>query len=324
MKKYLALVLCVVLLSSILGGCASNPDLDKQSANWPEKKVQVVIPYNTGGAIDIIARSWAAQSSLPIVITNMPGAGGLTATGYVKDSDPDGYTLLTYFPESMITAYYNGTSEIYPTDLDLASTFGKDYSTLSVSANDDRFSTWEEFVAYAKDYPGKLNVAGSGSKNTSSTIVEMVSKEFGIDLNWVPYDSTNNVRAAVLGGHADACANMHVESVNMTASGDYKTLWIAADERIDALPEVPTLKELMGGKDLTFGTLRCVLAPKGTPQEILDLIAKDIDTVCASPEFKAAVYDKVGLIPKTVHNSEYEDYVKKLDDVFRPILKGDK
>lgn len=267
---------------------------------YPNKPIKLIVPYSAGGAADLSAR-WLAegltsQFKYQIVIENHPGAAGNIGTRTVAAAKPDGYTLLLG---------YDGTLTINPS---VYSNVGfdtlKDFvpvskiadSTLLLVANNSLpAKDVKEMIALAKAKPGSLDYATTGVGSTPHAAGEMMNLQFGIDLRHIPYAGGAPAMTAVMGDHVKMVYTAVATAYPFVVSGKVKALGVSAPKRSAALPNVPTFTEAgVPGFDLNswFG----ILAPAGTPKQIVDQLQGAIKTVVETPAYRGR-YVAAGLEP---------------------------
>jgi len=340
MNKLVILTAFVLIAGIMLPACASTPSSSAPSEgsaaptasepaapavdpNWPGKKsIQIVVPYATGGSPDVLMRAYAQYSELPIVVSNMPGSSGMVGTKHVINSEADGYTLLSMMPETLLTLYYGGDSGIHPSELDWVGCLAANYTTVATYPGAP-FQTWEEMVEYAKARPGEVTVTSSGSKTMSETVMHIMNEAFGMELIWVPQASTVDARTAIMGHHNDILIVNSDEVATWVASGDMVGLLIAMDNPHPIMPELPLLKDILNDESMIYGTSRGILAPKGTPQEIMDIIYADMYKVSQNPDFQKAIAD-VGLNQRQLNGEEFAQIYIDMEPIMKEIWDRNK
>ncbi len=259
----LAVVFVVLLLSF-----SSLPSAVAQS-DYPNRPVEVVIPFPPGGAIDLAMRfyadKWPEFLGQPVVPVNKPGGGATIGAKVVASAKPDGYTLLGAGDSTMITARLGRKDIGY--DLDsfrIIYAFSKVTLYFSVKV-DSKWKTLNEFLADARQNPGKIRYASYGIGAIPHFATEILSKAAGIRMTYVPYKSSPESLTALIGGHVDMAATAGLSG--MSGSPYLRHLAIAEEERVFDHPELSTLKEL--GYPVVINSTILLAAPKGLPDEIV-------------------------------------------------------
>jgi tripartite-type tricarboxylate transporter receptor subunit TctC len=245
------------------------------SAEFPEKPITYTIPFNPGGESDITARlqepELEADLGVAVNVTHKPGGGGAVAwSDFQRTAKPDGYSIVGCNIPHIIGQPLIRKDAGYKTDgMKVIMWFHFTPNALVVSKDSD-FKTLDDFIQFAKKKPFVGTVGGSGTYSANHLETLRLMKVAGIDLTYVPYTGTGPVIPALMGGHIKAAMSYTPVSVNY--KDKFRTLAVAAEERVPAMPDVPTFKEL--GYDIVGGAFRGVAAPLGTPQAVVDRLAK--------------------------------------------------
>jgi len=243
-------------------------------AEYPDRPITYIIPFNPGGESDITARLQEPVLEeilgVDINVTHKPGGGGAVAwSEFQRTAKPDGYTLIGVNIPHIIGQPLLRKDTGYETNgFDLIMWFHFTPNALIVRA-DSPFKTLKDFIDYAKAHPKVVTVGGSGSYSANHLETLRLEREAGIKLTYIPHTGTGPLAPAILGGHLTALMNYSMLPVQL---GDkVRVLAIASDERVETLPNAPTFKEQ--GYDIVGGAFRGVAAPKGTPKEITAKLA---------------------------------------------------
>lgn len=262
---YLAMVVLVASLVTL----SPLPSVVAQS-NYPNRPIEVIIPYPPGGAIDLAMRfyadKWPEFLGQPVIPVNKPGGGATIGGKVVSAAKPDGYTLLGAGDSTLITARLGRKDIGY--DLNsfrIIYAFSKVtlYFTVKV---DSKWKTLNDFLADARQNPGKLKYASYGIGAIPHFATEILSKAAGVKMTYVPYKSSPESLTALIGGHVDMAATAGLSG--MSGSPYLRLLAIAEEERISNHPEVPTLKEL--GYPVVLNVTNVLSAPRGVTEEVVN------------------------------------------------------
>jgi len=266
-----------------------------QAQNYPDKSVRVVVGFTAGGPTDVIARIVAQKLSetwgQQFYIENIPGAGSNTASGMVAKTPPDGYTLLvisTGFvvnPSLYAKVPYDAVKDFAPITLVAASP-----NVVSVHPSVPA-KTVQELIALIRAHPGKYSFAGPGIGSTPHLSGELFRIRFGLDLVHVPFPGAAPAVGAAIAGHVPIVFSAVPPAISAIQSGQVRALAVTAPKRIPALPDVPTMAE-SGVADQEADTLTGIIAPAGTPREIVDKLYREIKRVVALPD----VQEKLGAV----------------------------
>lgn len=245
-------------------------------AEYPERPIHLVLPFPAGGAVDIVARVMAAQMAedlgKPILIENKSGAGGIVATDAVAKSAPDGYTILLTTPNHTINAALQPKLP-YDTEKDLVPiSVIATVPEVLVSNPDAPFKTFQEFVAYAKQNPGKLNYASAGVGTLPHLTMELLLQRVGAKVTHVPYRGAAPAMTDLLANVVQLKLDTYATSHPQVAAGRLRMLGIASSHRSKLTPDVPTIAE-MGLPGYEGNLWIGMMAPAGTPQAVIDKLA---------------------------------------------------
>jgi tripartite-type tricarboxylate transporter receptor subunit TctC len=259
-----------VALAAALTLSCSAPDTPDE---YPSQEITVLVPYTAGGPTDLAARTMGAhlEKALgrPVIVENLPGASGSQAYQELVSSDPDGHTLaLVAAPSAVVTPMIQDV----PYDAGSFATIGVITEVPSVLAvgGDSEFADAAAFLAAARQRPGELTVGVPGATTSQAIELRRLASEYGVQVTAVPFNGNAELIQAVLGGNVDAVLiNVSADVRAQFDAGAFRPLAISPAERVDYLPDVPTLAEL-GFPELTYSTSLFGLgAPAGTPPEIV-------------------------------------------------------
>jgi len=272
MKKAVLLALSLALVLSVVG-CTSKDDGVIDTSNYPNKPVEIIVAYKAGGGTDIGARILASEAEKifgqPLVILNVEGSDGELGYTQLAQAKPDGYTIGFINLPTFVSLTLERNTKYTIDDVVPILNHVYDAGVLVVQSSSD-IKTLEDFVEYAKAHPGDLTIANNGTGASNHIGAAHFEYEAGIDVTHVPFGGSTDMIAALRGGHVDACVAKISEVASLVNSGELRILAAYTEERLENFPDVPTMKEK--GYDILFGSARALVAPKGTPQEIIDYI----------------------------------------------------
>jgi tripartite-type tricarboxylate transporter receptor subunit TctC len=282
MSKYLALTAAAVLL-------ALSPVAAQGPADYPNKPVKVIVTVPAGGGVDTVTRIFAErlQQKLgqPFIIENRGGAGGNVGAEAVYVSPPDGYTLMASQPAPLTTnvALYKKLN-FDPAQLEPVAVMSKFPNVLLVR-DDFPAKTAQEFIAYAKANPGKLNYASQGTGTTSHLTAELLVAQAGLKLTHVPYRGTGPALNDIVAGHVDFIFMELSSAVKLHDGKKARILAVATDRRIDILKDIPTMAEA-GLPGFVSDTWNAISAPPKTPAAITGKLNAAINEIINTPDTK--------------------------------------
>lgn len=272
-------------LATIFAGLIAATPLVAQSAeDFPSQPMTYIIPFNAGGESDISARfqqsEWENVTGQQVVIQYQPGAGGAQAWSQLNSLAGDGYTVMGINLPHTVLQPLAGSVGYATEDLTPVHYFHYTPDAIFVRA-ESQFETLEQLVAYAKENPGLVTFAGSGSNSSNNLAAIRFNEQAGVTTTYVPFSGTGPSITAVLGGSTMAGFNYATSGVSQ---GDaMRMLAVASEERLPAFPDVPTFKEL--GYDIVGGAYRGVAVPASTPEELRQRISDIVSEINAQPEF---------------------------------------
>jgi tripartite-type tricarboxylate transporter receptor subunit TctC len=257
---------------------------------WPTKPVRFVVPYPPGGTSDILARTIGEKLGTalgqPVVVENKPGANGNVGADYVAKAAPDGYTFLL----ADIGAIAISPS-VYPS---LPFDPVKNFAPVTMVAYSPHIlvvhpsvpaKSVAELVALAKSKPGKLNYAASSTGSAPHLAGVEFAQRAKIDWNYIPYKGGAQAITDVVGGQADLLFNGMLATYPNVKGGKLRILAVSSANRLASIPDVPTVAE-SGYPGFETGSWQGILAPPGTPPEIVARLGGEVQKILASPEVK--------------------------------------
>lgn len=259
MKKLVSILLCAAMLLVMASALA----------DYPEKTIQLTVPFAAGGGTDAVARALAnaveAQLGQPVVVVNTTGGSGAVGLADGATKAPDGYNV-TMITRELVTLPLNGLCPVTVDDFTLICNVNMDPGMVTVAA-DSPYQTLEELLAAARENPGALKFASTATPNMYAYTVEL---DQDLMFNHIPFNGAAEAIPEVLGGHADFTITSPGEAISQVLGGQMRALAVMSEERIASLPDVPTFKEL--GIDIVTGTWRGIAVPKDTPAEIVSVL----------------------------------------------------
>lgn len=317
-KRIFGLVL--VAMSLLLVACGGEKKAETASAdNYPNKPVNVVIAYKAGGGTDVGARILMAEAqknfSQPFVIVNKPGADGEIGYTELLAAKPDGYTIGFINLPTFVSLPLQRTTKYKIEDIEPIMNHVYDPGVLVVR-NDSEFKTVEEFVEYAKENPEKLTISNNGTGASNHIGAADFAHEAGIKLTHVPFGGSTDMIAALRGGHVNATVAKISEVGSLVKAGELRLLASFTEDRLEGFADVPTLTE--SGIPVLFGSARAIVAPKGTPKEIIDQLHDVLKTALEAPE-NIEKSQNTNLPLKYMSPEELGQYIKDDDKYMREI-----
>ncbi|MDA7416267.1 tripartite tricarboxylate transporter substrate binding protein [Xenophilus arseniciresistens] len=288
-------------------------------ADFPNKPIELVVPFQPGGGTDALARSFAdatrKHTTQSVVIVNKPGASGSIGWQDVMNAKPDGYRLAIVTVE-LATLAHMGIGKIQAADLQPIAQLNADQAAITVRS-DSPFNTVEEFLAAAKKEPGKIGVGNAGPGSIWHLAASALEDKTGVKFNHVPFQGAGPGVQALLGGHIDAVAVSPAEVTTFVQAGKLKTLAVMAEQRVKGFEKVPTLKER--GIDLVIGTWRGIAAPKNTPPQVVAYLKDLAFKASSEPSFRETL-DKQNLGFVYADDAAFKARIMKDNEYFKALI----
>jgi tripartite-type tricarboxylate transporter receptor subunit TctC len=305
----------------VLGAAFSLVATAAQAA-WPERPVTVMVPFTAGGITDVLGRLMAErlQETLkqPFIVENAPGAAGVIAAERVLKAAPDGYTLL-FTPVFQITmAPFTTAATFDPVkDFKPVTIVGTSPFVVTVGAAVPA-KTLADFVAYVKARPGAVPFGSAGTGSLSHVSGALFLRSAGLDMVHVPYRGLGSAFTDLIAGHVSMVMATPVELKSYLDSGKIKPLAVTATTRSKQLPDVPTVAETLPSPPSV--TLNGLVAPGRTPQEIVDVLAREIIAAEKSPAFQERLV-RIGVDPIVATPAEFAGIIAADTARWRDIVR---
>ncbi len=295
-----------------------------QPAAWPSKPVKLIVPYGAGSSPDVLARiigdKLAPRLGQPVVVENRPGADGNNGTGAVAKGAADGYTFvvstngpLVYNTVLYKKLPYDPFNELRPVVL-----AGGQANVCAVRA-DAGINTLKDLVAAMKKHPGTFNFSSTGVGSLSHLGVELLKVKTDTYAVHIPYASSPLAVLAILQGDVQFACVPAVAVLPHVKSGKLRTLAVSTAQRSPLTPDIPTMKEA-GLPEIESIAWMAVMAPAGTPTEVVQRLNREINAVLAMPEVREKMHaqymEPIGSTPEAL-----QSFMQQELRVMTPIIK---
>jgi tripartite-type tricarboxylate transporter receptor subunit TctC len=284
----------------LVAGAAALPAVSRiaWAQAYPTRPVRLIVPFGPAGAMDITARligQWLSERlGQQFVIENRPGAGGNVGTEAVVRAAPDGYTLGLFGAANAINAtLYDKLNFNFVRDITPVAPVVR-FPYIMVLNPSVPAKTLPEFIAYAKDNPGKINMASPGIGSSPHVNGELFKVMTGTNLVHVPYRSAAAVMTDLLSGQVQLYFGTTASSLEYVRTGKLRALAVTIERRLDALPDIPAVADFVLGYEAT--TWYGVGVPRNTPAEIVDKLDKEINAALADRKMKSQLADLGGTV----------------------------
>lgn len=320
MKKYL-LVAVMLVVSVAMAACGKDATQEgKADADFPKKPITLIVPWSAGGGSDTGARLLQPyledELGVTVNVVNKTGGGGWVGWNELANAKPDGYTIGLANSPHIITGYMNPTLK---RDKSLDDFVGLgmhviDPDILAIRKDEDRFSTIEELVAYAKDH--KLTVTATGEGTDEHLVILSFNKKYGTQLEAVHFDGAAESRAAVLGGHVDLLIANAGEVLSLYKDKEINVVGVAAAKRSQFMEDVPTFEE--SGFEIYQESSRGLIAPKGLDSEVLAKLQTALEKAVTNEEHIQKMAD-LGYGVNYENGEDYMSILKKDEEAVKDL-----
>jgi tripartite-type tricarboxylate transporter receptor subunit TctC len=304
-------------------GLTALATMSSAVAAYPDKPIQLIVPYGAGGSTDVLARAISQVApkyfSQPLVVVNKAGGGGIPGRVEVARAKPDGYTLLF--------GWGSGEDLVVPHERPLPYDLFKDFQTvcrmsihsivLAVPASSP-YQTLADLVKAAK---AKGNMTASVSTKGASVDITFLlfGKAAGIKVTTIPGSGGSSAITNLVGGHVDFGGGHPSEVLPHIKAGRLRALAVALEKRDASIPDVPTFREA-GYDVVTAGSVKGVAVPAGTPKEVVSYLEAKFKAVSEDPEFQKIMKD-IGQPVNYLNSDEYQVWFKQAYDQFGMLYK---
>jgi tripartite-type tricarboxylate transporter receptor subunit TctC len=319
----------VLVVSSLFAILLVANQVQAQTS-WPSKPVRIVVPFAPGGTTDILARAVAPELSRvfgqSFVVENRAGAGGNVGADVVAKSAPDGYTLL------MGTVGTHGINKSLYSKMPFDPQ--KDFAPITLVAgvpnvmvmNAEKakalnINTVPEFIRYARANPGKFNMASSGNGTSIHLAGELFKSRTGTFMTHIPYTGSGPAMLGMVSGQVDVMFDNLPSSMAQIKGGKLKAFAVTSAQRSGAMPELPTIEEAGNLKGFEASSWFGLLAPAGTPADIVNRIQAETAKALGSPAIKEKLLAQ-GAIPGGNTPAEFARMIESEIAKWAPVVKA--
>ena len=312
----------LVALAFAILACALPSPATAQT--WPRQPVKIVVTFPPGGAADMLTRAIGAKMAenmgQSVVIENRPGAAGNVGITTVARAPADGYTLgvgtlstLAINPALSQTLAFDARKDFIPiakmTELPIV---------LAIPAELPA-TDFASLIDYARKNPEKMNYSSNGPGSSGHLLGELINRKFGVKAAHVPYGGDAPILNALIGQHIQVGILAAPAAAEFLKAGKIKIPAIASPQRSPILPDVPTLAEL-GHPDLTATTWFCIVAPTGTPADVVATVHREFNKAMTAPE-TLKVFATAGLQPAPMEIADFQGFVRAEQDKWAEVVK---
>jgi tripartite-type tricarboxylate transporter receptor subunit TctC len=269
-----------------------------QAQSYPNRPIRLISPFPAGGGNDVLARiigaKLADRMGASIVVENRPGAGAVIGIQALARSAPDGYTLmlsgstLAVAPTLYKTAPFDANKDFAPIAL------VAHYPFLLVTTAAFPAKTVPELLKLAKEKPGEIMYASPGAATSQHLFTELLKVRAGIDIRHIPYNGTAPAVIDIVAGRVSLMFAAAAPSIPLFKDGTLRALGVSSAARLAELPDIPPLADTVPGFDESNWSI--ILAPVGTPRDVVNKLHAELKTVMAMPEVEKHLAN-IGMLP---------------------------
>ena len=290
---------------------------------YPTRPIRIVVPFSPGGAVDgptrLIAQELGKRLGQSVVVENKPGAGATIGTDVVAKAAPDGYTLLLASQTNAISATLYRRLPFDPIeDFTPITLIGREPGVVVVHPSVPA-KTLQEFIAYVKAHPGKVDYASSGNGSGQHLFAALLASKTGMKMNHVPYRGSAQATTDLLSGVVAMAIPGTAGMVGHIKSGKLRALAVTGAKRSPQLPGVPTVIE-SGVPDYEAYVWMGLLAPRGTPAPIVERLQREVVAVLGEDEVKAYMA-KAGIEIVGSTSAEFDRFFRAERDLWAKVIR---
>jgi tripartite-type tricarboxylate transporter receptor subunit TctC len=266
--------------------------------SYPDKPIHLIVPYPAGGGADywgqLIAKKLGEALGQPVIVDNIPGAGGNNGTSAASRADHDGYTLLLGSVGPLAVHPFTYEKLAFRADKDFAPIALLESSPIVlVAANSVEAATAGAFIADARSSPGKFSYASNGAGSPEEVAGEIFKKRLNLDIRHIPFEGAGPARKAVIADQASLMFDPCKGALPAIRQGKQKALAVASDQRLSGLPQVPTFGEI-GVPNYKLRIWTGILAPADTPAAIVSKLNLTLQRILHTPDIEKEINEQGG------------------------------
>jgi len=320
MKRIWLLCVAIGLATAMLAAA-----MPVHAQTYPRKPVTLIVPVATGGNLDMVARAIAQAVATGLgqqfIVDNRPSASSLVGTQLVGRAAPDGYTLLV-----MASTFVVVPNLVLKPGYDPIKDFVGVSQTcwlpqILVAHPSLPVKSVPELIAYAKAHPGKLNVANSGTGGTGHMAWELFNQNLRLDVVQIPYKGSAPALVDVLGGQADLMFDTFSTSIQHVKAGKLRALGLGSSKRSPIFPDLPTVAEAAGMPDYDPAIFNGIVAPAGTPRDVLVRLQQEIAKAVQNPELRNRFLAQGVELTASGSPEQFTEFIRQQSERFTKLMR---
>ena len=301
-------IISVALLTFALVGLAQA-----QAGNYPSKPIRMIVPFPPAGGTDIMARlvtnKLTEQHKWNFVIENKPGAGGTIGITEAVKAAPSGYEMVMGQKDNLVIGPWLYKNLPWDPTRDLVPVAHVAYTPVLIATSvDSKFKTLKDVVDAARKAPGAINYGSPGYGTSIHLAAELFAKAAGIEIMHVAYKGSSPALLDAISGNVELLVSSVPSAIGQIKGGKLRPLAVTSAKRISLLPDVPAVAEF-GYKDFDVTTWYGLLAPVGTPANVVTLFNTEVNKLLANPEMQAAIKAQ-GAEPLAMSSEQFGKLIK--------------
>ena len=318
--KMLTLGSAIILTLGLAAACGGGGGEGGGGEEFPSEQIELIVPWEAGGGTDQTARQLASAAEDPcgtnVIVSNQTGSTGAVGHQAAADAEPDGYTVGIATAEVAMVNHL-GVAQITPEDITGVMQYNFDPAAITVGANSP-YQTIDDFISAGRSGE-TIRIGTSGTGGIWHISAAGMAEEVGADYTYVPFDGAAPAIQAVLGGQIEATAASGAEVAPQVEADQLRPLAIMGEDRVDVLPDTPTLQEQ--DIDYTSGTWRGLAVPNDTPDERVQTLNECFREAYESPEFQEFMdQNGFGLVYKPA--DEFEQFMNEEYERFGSVIES--
>jgi tripartite-type tricarboxylate transporter receptor subunit TctC len=292
--------------------------------SYPSKPIRMIVAYGPGSGADIIARIVAEklsqQMKVSVVVDDIGGAGGAVGTAAAAKASADGYTILMA-PTTLTVSPSMISPKPYDAVKDFVAVTKVAVLPMSIVASVNApFKTFSELIGYAKANPGKITYATSGKGSPSHLEMELIRQRYALEFVDSPYKNGGQAMTDTISGQVSLYFPVFPAALSHIKAGTLRGLAVGSVQRSEKAPDIPTLAEVMGVHGYEASVWYGVVAPKGTPEDIVARLDSEIQKALASPDVRAKI-EKTGSEVSILGREKFGPFIRSEAEKWGKLVK---